>query len=254
MCRVRACIPADSWQDRARSSGQSGALKAGPGLSVRALSMSAFISAVLLAAGASRRMGTLKALLPWGGQPLIRHQTAALQEAGVDEVVVVLGHRADELRPHIGAGTVACPVRCTVNPEYAQGKTTSIRAGLRSLADRPEGAILLLNVDQPRSGAAIRQVLEAHDHGARTLITIPTCHGRGGHPIVLSRALLPELLAMDEATQGLRAVRARHRDDARRVALDLPELLWDINTPGQYREALDAAGGSDRAPLHRRLS
>lgn len=201
-----------------------------------------FTSAILLAAGVSRRMGTLKALLDWQGRPLIMHQIVALREAGADEVVVVLGHRADELQARIGANRDVYSVgnvRCVVNPHYAEGKTTSIKTGLRGISTDPDhrGPILMLNVDQPRSSAVIRQVIAAHGDGD-ALITIPTCGGKGGHPIVVSRSLHGEMLEISEVTQGMRAVTQRHQGETQRVELDAPELLWDVNTPEQYQAAL----------------
>ena len=213
---------------------------------------SVFTSAVLLAAGVSRRMGTLKALLDWHGRPLIMHQATALREAGADEVVIVLGHRGDELQARIGSNRdiyEAGQIRCVPNPDYAAGKTTSIIAGLRAIdgGAGERGTILLLNVDQPRSASIIKRVLESHHlnndrAGNGRLITIPTCGGKGGHPIAVSRVLLPELLAIDEATQGMRAVALRHRESTQRVELGLEELLWDVNTPEQYRAARAGAG------------
>ncbi len=201
-----------------------------------------YAAAILLAAGVSRRMGTLKALLDWHGRPLIIHQICALREAGADVVVVVLGHRADELQARIGANRDVYSVgnvRCVVNGQYAEGKTTSIKAGLRGLPKKPDsrGSVLLLNVDQPRSAAVIRDVLAAHQNG-NALITIPTCGGKGGHPIAISGSLYQELLEIDEITQGLRAVTQRRQDDTQRVELGSPELLWDVNTPEQYQAAL----------------
>ena len=215
-------------------------------------------SAILLAAGASRRMRTLKALLDWLGRPLIIHQIVALREAGADEVVVVLGHRADELQARIGVNSdvyAAGNVRCVINRDFMQGKTTSIKAGVRAIAgpdadpDNPDagpaggGSILLLNVDQPRGAPVIRRALAAHQSGARAgaLITIPTCRGKGGHPIIVSRRLRSEMLAIDESTQGMRAIIQRRQSATQRVELGCPELLWDVNTPEQYRAALAAA-------------
>ncbi len=208
---------------------------------------SPFTSAILLAAGVSRRMGTLKALLDWQGRFLIIHQIVALREAGADEVVVVLGHRADELQARIGVNSDVYAlgnVRCVVNADYAEGKTTSIKTGLRAIsaADDSAGPILLLNVDQPRSAATVGQVLQAHRDGDGALITIPTCNGKGGHPIAVSRTLYGELLDITEATQGMRAVTERHKAETQRVELGAPELLWDVNTPEQYQAALAAAG------------
>jgi len=208
------------------------------------------IVAILLAAGESRRMGRLKALLSWAGTTLIRHQVAALREGGADRVVVVLGHQApaleQELRGLAGVETV-------LNPDYRQGKTTSIKTGLGKIGSSEVGtgqnglsvvdaahteAILLLNVDQPRSADTIRYLLRQHC-ASDALITIPTYQDKGGHPIIFSSLLLGELRQIDEATEGIRAVVRRHQEATQRVPVENPEVLWDLNTPEQYAAALE---------------
>ena len=208
----------------------------------------ASIAALLLAAGESTRMGELKALLPWHGETLFQHQVNALSSAGILLTIVVLGHEAErlqsllELRPGL---------RCVYNPDFRQGKTTSIKAGLRSLCEdkdscpRPGGdvAILVLNVDQPRSAETIRQIITLHFSGSGPagpthLITVPTYQGRGGHPLVLSTSLIPELIEISEDSLGLKTVVRRHVADTYRVEIDRPEILLDLNTPNDYRTAL----------------
>lgn len=206
--------------------------------------------AILLAAGESSRMGQLKALLPWRGRSLLDHQVSALREGGADQVVVVLGHRAGDLRPLLEGKD---GVSWTLNPDYLQGKTTSIRAGLSalpySLPIEGEGQgggeivrdIVLLNVDQPRDAADVARVLEAHRaHGYA--VTVPEYRGKGGHPIALSATLLPELLEIDEDTQGIKAVVRRRPESVQRLPLDNPGILLDLNTPEQYQAAVAAAG------------
>lgn len=191
--------------------------------------------AILLAAGESRRMGELKALLPWQGQSLIVHQVSALANAGVDRIVVVLGHRHEELAREINNET---NTEWTFNPDYLQGRTTSIKAGLRALDTRLPETILLLSVDQPRTAETIAEVLQQH-RSVSPMITIPTCGGKGGHPIVFDGALIDELGRIKEESQGIREVVQRHREGTRRVELGRDELLWDLNTPEQYRAALE---------------
>ena len=206
--------------------------------------------AILLAAGESSRMGQLKALLPWRGRTLLEHQVSALREGGADRVVVVLGHRADDLRPLLEGKD---GVSWTLNPHYLQGKTTSIKAGLSALPSslpiQGEGQgggeivrdIVLLNVDQPRDAADVARVLEAHrTHGHA--VTVPEYRGKGGHPIALSTTLLPELLEIDEDTQGIKAVVRRRAESVQRLPLDNPGILLDLNTPEQYQAAVAAAG------------
>ena len=208
----------------------------------------ACIAALLLAAGESSRMGELKALLPWQGKTLLERQVAALESAGVSRTIVVLGHQSEKLEPPLSnrAG-----VLCVYNPDYRQGKTTSIKAGLRGLRQSQdcstgafqEDAILVLNVDQPRSSDIIRRIMELHlqtgTSGRTCLITIPTYRGKGGHPMVLSTSLIDELLNISEDTLGIKAIVRRHEEETQRVEMDSPELLLDLNTPQDYQKALE---------------
>lgn len=192
--------------------------------------------AILLAAGESSRMGQPKALLPWRNTTLLDHQLRSLLDAGVQEVMVVLGHDADRLKPIVDAVDRAS---WTINEDYQQGKTTSLKAGIVALAGRQISDVLLLNVDQPRSADTIRVLLERH-LGLSFSITIPTFGGKGGHPILMASGLLPELSDIDEESQGLKAVVRRHADATERFELDDPTVLWDLNTPDEYQQALDA--------------
>ncbi len=194
----------------------------------------AAIAAILLAAGESRRMGSLKALLPWQGSTLLAHQISSLRQAGVDPVVVVLGHQAGQLKPEVEGKE---GVIWRVNPDYWQGKTTSIKVGLNALGTSQPSAILILNVDQPRSADTIGHLLQQHRDGGR-YITIPRYRGKGGHPIVVDSALLEELKSIDEESLGVRAVVRRHQEATLLVEMDTPEVLWDLNTPEQYQAAI----------------
>ena len=205
-------------------------------------------TALLLAAGESRRMGQLKALLPWQGSTLLAHQISALSDAGIGRIVVVLGHRFEELQSELARlpGVKDSPepaepegrveVSWVVNPDYLLGKTTSIKAGLKALEPYPPESLLILNVDQPRSSETLDYLLRQH-RTASALITIPYHRGKGGHPIILDAALLGELDRINEETQGIRAVVQRHQEFTQKVEVDTPEVLWDLNTPEQYRAA-----------------
>ena len=190
------------------------------------------ISAILLAAGESTRMGRLKALLPWQDLTLVEYQVQSLQRAGVAEVVLVVGHRGDEVE----APVEAMPgVTTVVNPDYKQGKTTSIKTGLRNISGSAEG-VLVLAVDQPRPAYIIEYVLKAHlEHGA--LITCPVHLGHRGHPIIFSSSLLPDLLAITEEGQGLREVTHRYEEDTYQVEVDSPIVTVDVNSPEDLQKA-----------------
>ena len=147
-----------------------------------------------------------------------------------------MGHRADELKPVLSKWK---GVSWVLNHDYTQGKTTSIKAGLNALEPGNLDVILVLNVDQPRSSETIRSLLQQHrERGG--LITIPTYGGKGGHPIVLDPVLMEELLSVSEETLGIKAVVRNHMDATHRVEMEAAEVLWDLNTPREYQEALKA--------------
>ena len=190
-----------------------------------------FISAVLTAAGLSSRMGKPKPLLPWQGKTLVESQIDTLLEAGASEVIVVLGHRAMEVAPYVNGDTV-CPV---VNSQYRDGRTSSIKTGLDAVSPKARD-IVLMAVDQPRTPQVVSRVIREHLQ-ADALLTSPRYRGRGGHPLVFSASLLPELSRISEENQGLREVFERHRSEITQVHFDDPSIRLDLNTPEAYREA-----------------
>ncbi|MCH7606774.1 MAG: nucleotidyltransferase family protein [Chloroflexi bacterium] len=179
-------------------------------------------------------MGQPKALLPWQGTSLLEHQVSALRSAGADKVVVVLGHQPEQLIKALEEMEGATWV---INPDYLEGKTTSIKAGVGALGAEKPDILLILNVDQPRSADTVRFLLQEHRSG-KGLITIPEYRGKGGHPILLDPSLLDELGSIEEESLGIKAVVRRHQDSTRRVSMDNPEVLWDLNTPEEYHSAL----------------
>jgi molybdenum cofactor cytidylyltransferase len=184
------------------------------------------IAGLLLAAGESTRMGQLKALLPWGRTTLIEYAAQQLA-AAVDESVVVLGHRADELVPLVG--------HHVLNDRYREGRSTSVEAGMRALPDDAE-AVLIASVDQPRPTAVLRQLVEAH-RNAGALISRPVVGAEHGHPTLFDRALFGELRQLSEETEGLKSVLRRHADAIQNVAFDDPVVLLNLNRPEDYASA-----------------
>lgn len=191
---------------------------------------------VLLAAGESTRMGQPKQLLQWRGLPLVQYQVQEIQATGVSEIVVVLGYGAEQLQPLVEQ--VADPLRTHVvlNPEYREGKTTSIKAGLSALRTRP-AVVIPLAVDQPRPRGVLQRLVDEHVRNGN-LISVPLHKGRHGHPPVFAGSLIPDLLEITEVGQGIRAVINRHQDALREVAIDDPIVLTNINTTEDYQRAL----------------
>ena len=189
------------------------------------------VSAILTSAGESTRMGSSKPLLAWRCSTLIEYQVRTLLDAGVAEVVAVLGHDRQPLEGRVQrAGG-----RFAVNAEYRQGKTTSIKAGLRAI-DAAADAVLLLAVDQPRTREIIARVIRSHVEND-ALITSPRYEGHGGHPLIFSAALKAELEAITEEKQGIREVFQAHRHEVVEVPIDDPMVRLDLNSPEDYEVA-----------------
>jgi molybdenum cofactor cytidylyltransferase len=189
------------------------------------------VAAILLAAGESTRMGSPKPLLPWGDRTLIEYQVQQLREAGVDDVVAVLGHCADDIAPL----AEAAGARVVLNPNYPDGRATSLVAGALVLPD-PE-TIVVANVDQPRPAHVIRTLID--DCGVRmALITAPVYNGERGHPVVLDGRLLEDLRAATDENLGLRGVIGGHEGEVFESQFETAVVLLDLNTLDDYERAL----------------
>ena len=191
-------------------------------------------TAILLAAGRSQRMGEMKALLHWEGSTLIKYQVSTLIGAGAKEVIVVLGHNAELLMPEIKD---LARVRCVINKDYDLGRTTSIKVGLNAIDSNDTDCILFLNVDQPRNSDVISRLVLSHGSSQRN-ITIPTYDGNGGHPIIFGMELVADLLNISEENFGFKSIITMHASRVHRVSDTDPCVLWDLNTPEQYADAL----------------
>ena len=189
-------------------------------------------AAILLAAGASSRMGESKALLDWGGRPLVAAQVAALAAAGCDPVIVVLGSQAGAVRRALPRGA-----RWTINGAWRQGRAGSIRAGARAVPRHAE-RVVVASVDQPCSAAAVGALVEALGANREARIAVPRHGGRNGHPPVFDAALLPELRRASERGEGLREVRRRWRERTIFVEVGDAGVLLNLNTAEDYRRAL----------------
>lgn len=203
--------------------------------------MSGEVAAIVLAAGESTRMGRPKPLLDWGGKPLLQHQIDELSGAGCDPLVVVLGNQAPTVRAAI---TCDAPCRIVVNAAYRNGRASSLRAGAAVLPDERD-AVVVTSVDGPCSADTVQRLITAwrEQPGSRDIV-VPSFEGKNGHPALFGGALLGELREVQEATEGLRAVRRAHADTTRFLNVDDPFVTLNLNTPEAYEAA--RAADSDR--------
>jgi molybdenum cofactor cytidylyltransferase len=203
------------------------------------------IAAIVVAAGLSRRMGQFKLLLPWDGLTVIGQVVATLEAADLPQIVVVTGHRGEEVATAL-AGSSAQIVH---NPDYAVGEMlSSIKVGLAALGPDVEAALLCLG-DQPQMPlTAVVAVLETardkdcrgnpcHGNPCREII-IPSYQMHAGHPILLPAWLWPAVLTADT---DLRAVLRVYRDRTRYIDVDTLAILADLDTPKDYQCATTRA-------------
>lgn len=190
------------------------------------------ISAILLAAGFSSRMGRLKALLPWQGKPLISYQIEQMKIAGINEIIIVLGHQADHLRSIVSTYDVTT----VFNKDFAHGKSTSIQKGAACIKDDAEG-ILVSAVDQPVSSQTIR-TLSNYLKITKAKVAIPVYQEKRGHPILFHRSIKKDLLEVNEKTKGLRNVIRKYDGHITYVPVNDSHILLNLNSPNEYKDSL----------------
>lgn len=191
------------------------------------------VHAVVLAAGMSTRMGSLKQLLPFGGRTVLQTVVDTLLGGGLDGIMVVLGHRSEAVKRHLaGRGVATC-----VNADYREGMFSSVLCGISSLPESTDAALIVLG-DQPRIDArVVRRVVEAYRSGSRGIV-IPTFGGKRGHPALVDlRKYRHDIFALC-GDAGLKPVMRGHPDDTLELPVDDAAILWDIDTPEDYREEL----------------
>lgn len=188
------------------------------------------VSAILLAAGESRRMGTLNKLaLPVGGVPLLRRTARTLLASGLREVVTVLGHEAEAMRGLL----TGLPLQLVENPRYREGQMSSVHCGLGALAGPCDGVMICL-ADQPLlTPADIDTLIEAFARRAQCGVLVPTYAGRRGNPVVLDFAQRDAILA-GERHLGCRHLIERRPDLVTTCAMPDNHVVFDLDTIGDY--------------------
>jgi molybdenum cofactor cytidylyltransferase len=187
------------------------------------------IAGIILAAGSASRMGQPKQLLDWHGRPLVRVAAEEALVSSLDHVLVVLGSARDE----VATALAGLPLRLIENVDYAAGQSTSLRAGIAALEQDVAAAMILLG-DQPFVTAAIIDRLVDAWRTSGAAIVAPSYRGQRGNPVLFSRAVFPELLAVT----GDRGARDVLRADPARIELvpfDDARPLIDIDTPEEYQ-------------------
>jgi len=197
------------------------------------------VAALLLAAGRSRRMGAFKPLLPFGDVTVIETCINNLHGADVNDIIVVVGHRANEIQKHLES----YELRFALNPDSESEMGESIRRGLEHISENAK-CLLVALVDHPGvSSATIKAIVAAWQRGAR--LVQPQHGGRGGHPVLIDLSYRNELLNLDPRT-GLRSFFDTHRTEVLRLPVESPYVARDMDTWEDYLALHAEVSGASR--------
>lgn len=185
------------------------------------------VTAIVLAAGRSRRMGAFKPLLTFGESTVIDRCLKNFRDAGVDEFVVVAGHREDELKKHLPSA-----VAIINNPNPDADMSTSIVLGVQAVSTQSQG-VLITPVDHPAVPPdVVTQLLDCWRAGAK--LVVPEHKARGGHPVLIDLSFRQELVNLHQQPTGLRGFFNHHEAEVVRLPVDSPYIARDMDTWDDY--------------------
>ncbi len=186
------------------------------------------VAAILLAAGRSRRMGAFKPLLPFGQTTVIHNCVLNLREAGIESVVVVVGHRADDVIQRLND----LDLIFVLNPDPESEMSASIACGIRELPIDTKATLIALT-DQPAVPPEIIEIIVQQWRSGAKLV-IPVFQGHGGHPVLVDLSFREALLNLDP-NLGLKSFFDAHTDQVRRAPVNSPYIARDMDTWDDYR-------------------
>ena len=205
--------------------------------------MTTKITAIILAAGKSTRMGSPKMLLPWGDKTILEHVIAVFAKAGVADILVVTGGARESVEAIIRECQKNYPVQSVYNEDYMAGDMlSSIQCGLQYLTLTPPprshgemGTAAMIGLgDQPQiQERSVRLLYDAFLQTKSPLV-VPSFQKRRGHPWLVGRTLWNELIKMD-STQTPRDFLNAHAENIYYVGMDTPTILSDLDTPDDYQ-------------------
>ncbi len=186
------------------------------------------LAAVILSGGASRRMGSPKALLPYQGRPFLEHLLDVARHPHIVVRRVVLGQDAEAISSQVSL----TKDEIVINPDWERGQLSSIQAAIRSLPPNTDG-LLLCPVDHPLiSAALVGDLIEAFEKN-HPAIVLPTFEGRRGHPVIFAARLYEELLSAPE-DKGARAVVWAHAGEISEVTTNEEGCVLNLNDPEAF--------------------
>jgi molybdenum cofactor cytidylyltransferase len=186
------------------------------------------IAGLILAGGASRRMGTPKALLKFQNETFLDRMLRLFSNVS-NPVIVVLGHQSSQIRSGIARSADAI---FTVNPDPERGMLSSLQCGLTALPAETE-AVMFTPVDHPNLQPATLEKLAALFQAHRAPVIVPTYEGQHGHPVCIERALAHELLALPPSAMASDVIH-RYVGQTSYIEVNDPAVTTDVDDPEAY--------------------
>ena len=189
------------------------------------------ISCLLLSAGFSSRFGSPKALVRLNGQTLIEHLQELLLATQLHEIIIVLGHGADQIKPFLFKHR---KIKVVYNKDYKFGQTSSFKCGIKEVV-APTTGVLLFLVDYPLIKKETIDTLISYFEEKKPIALLPSCRDKKGHPPILNMKLKSELLAIKDSA-GINTVIHHHIDDITLLPVDDPGVLRSFNTKEEFEQ------------------
>ena len=190
------------------------------------------VSAIVLAAGLSSRMGQFKLLLDYKGTKVLNYIIETLLDSVVSEIIVVTGHNSD-----IVSKELACyNIKNVFNSDYKKGMHTSVMCGVRNINNNADAFMIVLGDQPPINSTLINNIVEYWYNSAKG-ITIPSFNNKKGHPVIFDSKYISQAINLNPEL-GLRKLINDNKEDIDYLIVHSDNILFDIDTPEDYKALL----------------
>jgi molybdenum cofactor cytidylyltransferase len=194
------------------------------------------VAGVILAAGSSSRMGKTKQLLPFKGKTILDHVLGNAQKSALHELILVLGHCADEIIQSLDLPAYFPDIKIVINKEYQKGQSESLKKGLEKVSGNYDGAMFILG-DQPLvTDVIINKLLYAFESSDSSFV-VPYCNEKRGNPVIIAKSLFHRLQSLTQDT-GARVLFKEFEHEILKVSITDKAILEDMDTKEDYEKLI----------------